>query len=110
MHDICGNCGHQLEIHYNWFCPKCETEAMVIGKKKVYDLFKLMCHMEANGFISKDKYWSEYVLESYNIRNDIYIDAYFGEGTDDEINKYHEYVRGLLGIEEDESVIMRVSW
>jgi hypothetical protein len=110
MNKECGNCGHELKIHYNWFCPKCDEKAIEIGSRKVYDLFKLMYHMEANGFMSKQRYWREYILESYNISNDIYIDAYFGEGSDEEINKYHEEVRRILGIDYDDTVIMRVSW
>jgi hypothetical protein len=66
--------------------------------------------MEANGYMSKRRYWQEHVLESYNISNDIYIDAYFFDGDDEEINEYHAEVRRILGIHEEESVIMKVSW
>jgi hypothetical protein len=76
----------------------------------VYNLFELMRYMEAQGFMSKDRYWSEYVLESYNIANDTYIDAYFGEGDDEELNAYHAEVRRLLNIGEEETVIMEVCW
>lgn len=107
----CENCGHELEIHYEWFCPKCNVDVIEIKNQKVYDLFKLMYHMEANGFMSKDRYWNEYILESYHqISNDIYIDAYFGKGDNEELNNYHEKVRELLGIDNDDTVIMRVSW
>jgi hypothetical protein len=97
-------------MHYNPFCPKCDVSAIEIGTKKVYDLFKLMYYMEANGFMSKHRYWREYVLESYNISNDIYIDAYFADGDDEEINEYHAEVRRILGIKNEEKVIMQVSW
>jgi hypothetical protein len=106
----CGDCGHKLEIHYKWFCPKCDVSAIEIGNMPVYDLFKLMYHMEANGFMSKDRYWRDYILESYNISNDIYIDAYFGDGDDPEINEYHAKVRELLSIDNEDSIIMSVSW
>lgn len=111
MDKTCGNCGHKLEIHYEWFCPKCDVSALEIGSQKVYDLFKLMYHMEANGFMSKERYWREYILESYpQLANDIYIDAYFGDGMDEEINEYHAEVRKILSIDEEETAIMRVSW
>lgn len=77
---------------------------------EIYDLFELMRYMESRGFMSKDRYWREYVLESYNIANDIYIDAYFGEGEDEELNEYHAEVRRLLNIGNDDTVIMEVSW
>jgi len=110
MNGKCGNCGHELKIHYELFCPKCDADAIKVGVREVYDLFKLMYHMEANGFMSKDRYWKEYILESHHIGNDIYIDAYFGSGTNEVLNKYHEEVRRILGIDNDESVLMRVSW
>jgi hypothetical protein len=85
---------------------------LMLSKKNlpVYDLFELMNLMESKGFMSKQKYWQDYILESYNIYNGIYIDAYFGDGNDEELNKYHREVRNLLGISNEETVIMKVSW
>jgi hypothetical protein len=85
---------------------------LMLSKKNlpVYNLFELMNLMESNGFMSKQKYWRDYILESYNISNDIYIDAYFGDGNDEELNEYHREVRKILGISNEETVIMKVSW
>ncbi|ATF13571.1 hypothetical protein A616_16775 [Brevibacillus brevis X23] len=79
--------------------------------REAYDLFELMEHMESQGFLSKRKYWRDYVLESYQtIGNDMYIEMYFGEGTDSEINEYHAEVRRLLNIDYDENVLMKICW
>lgn len=78
--------------------------------RDVYDLFELLYLMEKNGYMSKDRYWKEYILESYNVSNDIHLDMFFGDGIDDEYNEYHQEVRRLLNIEEDENVLMKVCW
>ncbi|MGG1659491.1 hypothetical protein [Brevibacillus sp. NRS-1366] len=79
--------------------------------RDTYDLFELMECMESKGFMSKNRYWREYVLASYpTIANDMYMDMYFGEGTDKEINGYHAEVRKLLKIDYEDNVLMKICW
>lgn len=75
-----------------------------------YDLFLLMAYMEDQGFMSMKRYWKEYVLESYNISNDIYVEMCFYEGIDEETNEYHEEVRRLLNLGYEDNVLMKVTW
>lgn len=110
----CDKCGHSLERHYIDYCPLCDVNKFEIKDKKIYDLFMIMAHMEAKGFMSEERYWREYVLESYpQIRNDIYINFWLGcFGDDEEINQYHRQLSEFFGFdpEEEKSVIMRISW
>lgn len=111
--DNCKKCGTEMKTHYGKFCPLCDTDLIIVKKETFYDLFKLMYHMEAKGFMSMEKYWREYVLESYSLTNDIYLDMYFeSDSEDEEINKYHDYVRKLLNIKEENysQAIMWISW
>ncbi|QPK89836.1 hypothetical protein IEN91_05205 [Bacillus velezensis] len=107
----CERCGHELEIHYEWFCPRCDVEILKVKPKVTGDLFKIMCHMEANGFMSKDDFWSNWFIESHIVSNDSYVDMYLDDTFDDEeLNRYMVKVAELLGVEIGEKVTMWISW
>lgn len=109
----CDKCGHSLERHYIDYCPLCDVNKFEIKDKKIYDLFMIMAHMEAKGFMSQDEYWNRLTDEDGRIRNDIYIDMWFDCFTEnEEINKYHKYLNNFFGFkpEDEKSVIMRISW
>lgn len=109
----CEKCGHDLERHYEDFCPKCDTS--VLEKKiRVFDLFKIMYHMEANGFMSKEQFWDNLCDRNDRIRNDIYINMYIEWDEDEEeqndFDRYYCELARILNLEYGEKVAMWISW
>lgn len=113
MYGSCEKCDHDLERHYVDFCPKCDTS--VLEKKiRVFDLYKIMYHMEANGFMSKDKFWEHLCDTNDRIRNDIYINMYIEWDEDkedqDDFDRYYCELARILNLEYGEKVAMWISW
>lgn len=107
----CDKCNHKLEMHYKLFCPKCDTDILIKKSNVVGDLFKIMYHMEANGYMSKDRFWSEWFTESFDFTNDTYVDMALDDTYDnEEINRYMRRVAELMGVKVGEYVIMWISW
>ncbi|MBR2246139.1 MAG: hypothetical protein IJ880_03790 [Bacilli bacterium] len=111
----CKNCGYVLEMHYEVFCPKCNTDVLEIKDNRVFDLFKVMYHMEANGYMSKDDFWKKYILSRYRVHNDMYIRMHIDwdhrENVElDEIEMYFKAMSEILGLENGDVVAMWISW
>lgn len=103
---VCEDCGTKEKLHYRWFCPKCDTTVLKKEVKVVGDLFKIMYHMEAHGYMSKNQFWNTIIDNIPG--NDCYIDLYLeGEGATE---VYYEKVAELLGVEYGDRVTMWVSW
>lgn len=107
----CEKCGHDLEMHYVEFCPKCDINVLEIKGIRVFDLFKIMYHMEANGFMSKSDFWEKHILGNYNVSNDIFVNMYFdNDSHNEQYNAYMEELSKILNVPLGESVIMLISW
>lgn len=106
----CEKCGHELEMHYVTFCPKCDTKILTMNNKVIGDLFKIMCHMEANGYMKQDDFW-DWFTDSYDFSNDTYVELGIDDSYDDEeLNKYMRKLSDLLHVEMGDYVLMWVSW
>jgi hypothetical protein len=107
----CSKCNHEMEIHYGWFCPKCDTDILIMKQKVTGDLFKIMYHMQANGYMSKEKFWRDWFVDSFNFSNDSYVDMTLEDTYDnEELNEYMRKVAELLSVEVGDEVTMWVSW
>lgn len=88
----------------------------IIQKKTVdyYDLFEIMYVMECNGYMSKDKFWSNYATE-YGVNNNsiFWLDFGYYACTDKECI-YKEYFVGLnklLNLPDDnDGIMVETSW
>lgn len=108
---ICDKCGHKMTMHYERFCPKCNKDILIKKTRVVGDLFKIMYHMEANGYMNLDKFWREWFIDNHEFSNDSYIDFYLDDKFDnEELNVYMRKVAELLGVEVGDSVVMWISW
>lgn len=123
MNKKCGKCDQNLKIHYEWFCPKCDIHVLQPKIEKVYDLFKIMYHMEAIGYMGKDKFWREFMIENYEFRNDTNISfnlGYYGWNRDKVVGNDLEFFDYLMKIGEvlnlteeelnQETITVEISW
>lgn len=107
----CSKCNHKMEIHYEWFCPKCDTEILIKEHRVTGDLFKIMYYMEANGYMSKDEFWRDWFVDSFNFSNDSYVDMLLEDTYDnEELNEYMRKVADLLGVKIGDEVTVWISW
>jgi hypothetical protein len=102
----CKECGHKMEVHYTIFCPKCDTDVLKRKPMVVGDLFKIMYHMEANGYMSKDSVWRHFNVPG----NDCYIDLCLEADEGSELHEYYSKIAELLGVNYGDEVVMWVSW
>lgn len=106
----CDKCGHELKMHYIRFCPKCDTSVLIKDSDVTGDLFKIMYHMEANGYLSKRRFW-DWFTNMNDISNDTSIKVTLNDDSfDEEINEYMAKVAELLGVEFGSTVNMWISW
>lgn len=97
-----------MKIHYVKFCPKCDTSVLKKETKVVGDLFKIMYHMEANGYMSKDYFW--HLHSDLVSGNDSYFDLLLEATEGSDTHEYYTKVAELLGVEYGTEVTMWVSW
>ena len=84
---ICEVCGTKKQMHYEKFCPKCyKAEPEII---KVYDFFKMLYHMNTKYEGFKQRFWREFIVDNYDVRNDSFFkfDFYYF-GNEDQEDKY----------------------
>lgn len=123
MNKNCTECDHKLEMHYQLFCPKCDKSVLKPRITKVYDLFKIMYHMEANGYMKKRDFWGKHICENYDVSNDSMMDLNLGfygwerDNVHEDDLEYFDYLMALwkvLNLTEDdlnnEIITVEISW
>lgn len=121
----CEVCGTEKRMHYKLFCPKCYVPESI--DIKAYDFFKMLYHMDYKYDGFKNRFWREFIIDNYDIKNDSFFrfDFYY-YGDEQEEEKYiseeeyieqiedlrlfrKEYVH-LLENDKQQSIWLWVSW
>jgi len=106
----CEKCGSEKVMHYVKFCPKCDKpEPKTV---KIYDLFKCMYYVQANGHPDFKNKLLRAIEEQRTVNNGIVIQIYRPEEGDVEMDPTYAAINTLfdtIGIEDD-NAWFEISW